>query len=243
MALSFQEIVNYRRSVRVYDDTKSISDEVVAECLRLASLAPNSSNMQLWEFYHITDKTILQKLTKACLNQNAASTASQMVVFVVRKDKWRQRAKQNFDFIDQQFKSLPKGKFENREKMAKNYYTKLIPAVYFDFWGILGFFKKIIFNVYGIFKPTYRQVSSGDIRVVAHKSCALAAQTFMLAMAAEKYDTCPMEGFDSALVKKALHLPFAAEINMIVSCGIRNEEKGIYGERFRIPFDEIYHKI
>lgn len=243
MSLPFHEAVAYRRSVRVYDPTQPYQSEIVTECLRLASLAPNSSNMQLWEFYHVTDKKILEQLATACLNQNAAKTAQEMVVFVVRKDLWKKRAQQNYTFIDNQFKSLPKGMYENREKMAKNYYTKLIPAVYTDFLGILGFFKKIVFSVYGLFKPTYRQVTANDMRVVAHKSCALAAQTFMLAMASEKYDTCPMEGFDSVLAKKALQLPFGAEINMIVSCGIRNEEKGVYGERFRIPFEEVYHKI
>ena len=34
------------------------------------------------------------------------------------------------------------------------------------------------------------------MRVTAHKSCALAAQTFMIAMANEGYDTCPLEGLD-----------------------------------------------
>jgi nitroreductase len=45
------------------------------------------------------------------------------------------------------------------------------------------------------------QVSENDARIVAHKSCGLAAQTFMVAMANEEYDTCPMEGFDSKRVK------------------------------------------
>jgi nitroreductase len=77
------------------------------------------------------------------------------------------------------------------------------------------------------------------MRAVVHKSCALAAQTFMLAMAEKGYDTCPMEGFDSKLVKKMLDLPRGTNINMIISCGIRKEE-GIWGERCRVPFEEVY---
>ena len=72
------------------------------------------------------------------------------------------------------------------------------------------------------------------------KSCNW--QAFMLAMANEKYDTCPMEGFDGRKVKNILKLPYGAEINMVVSCGIR-EENGVWGERMRIPFDEVYNKI
>jgi nitroreductase len=80
------------------------------------------------------------------------------------------------------------------------------------------------------------------MRVVVHKTCALAAQTFMLAMANEMYDTCPMEGFDSRRLKSILNLPFGAEINMVVACGIANED-GIWGDRMRIPFDEVYRDI
>jgi len=80
------------------------------------------------------------------------------------------------------------------------------------------------------------------MRIVAHKTCALAAENFMISMAAEGYDTCPMEGLDTLRVKNLLGLPFGAEINMIVSCGIR-DPKGVYGERFRIPFQEIYKEV
>jgi nitroreductase len=77
------------------------------------------------------------------------------------------------------------------------------------------------------------------MRIVAHKSAGLAAQTFMLSMASEGYDTCPMEGIDTLRIKKLLKLPFSTEINMVISCGIRTSN-GIYGNRFRIPFNEVY---
>ena len=64
----------------------------------------------------------------------------------------------------------------------------------------------------------------------------------MISMAAINYDTCPMEGFDSLRVKNILKLPASAEINMIIGCGLR-DENGIYGERFRIPFEDVYFKI
>ena len=88
----------------------------------------------------------------------------------------------------------------------------------------------------------YRQSRLSDMRIVAHKSTALAAQNFMISMAAIGYDTCPMEGFDSRRVKQILNLPYSAEITMIISCGIR-DEKGIYGPQFRVPFEEVYFKI
>ena len=80
------------------------------------------------------------------------------------------------------------------------------------------------------------------MRIVAHKTCGLAAQNFMISMAAIDYDTCPMEGTDTWRIKKLLGLPKASEINMLVSCGIRKPE-GIYGKRFRIPFEKVYTEV
>ena len=80
------------------------------------------------------------------------------------------------------------------------------------------------------------------MKAVVHKSCALAVQTFMIAMAEAGYNTCPLEGFDSKLIKKALHLPYDCQINMVITCGIRNE-KGVRGDRCRIPFEEVYHSV
>jgi nitroreductase len=117
-----------------------------------------------------------------------------------------------------------------------------MPFLYFLFLGVIGFLRKIMVIIVGLFRPITYQVSECDMRVVFHKSCALAAQTFMLALANEGYDTCPMEGFDSKRVKSILNLPMGAEINMIVSCGIR-DEGGVLGDRIRISFDEVYYRI
>jgi nitroreductase len=61
------------------------------------------------------------------------------------------------------------------------------------------------------------------MRIVAHKSAALAAENFMISMAAINYDSCPMEGFDSLRVKKILKLPQSSEINMVIACGLQDE--------------------
>lgn len=237
------EAIHFRRSVRVYDLEKSIDKNIVKKCLEQASLAPNSSNLQLWEFYHITSKDIIDKIAPFCFNQNAAKTAQQMVVFVTRKDLWKQRAKANLGFLDSTFGANNKKENQSkREQIARKYYEKIIPFAYADFYGILGLFKYLLILILGIFKPIYRQVRHSDMRIVAHKTCGLAAQNFMISMAAEGYDTCPMEGSDTWRVKNVLGLPFGSEINMIVSCGIR-DEKGVYGKRFRIPFEEIYKEV
>ncbi|WP_042010582.1 nitroreductase family protein, partial [Capnocytophaga canis] len=202
-----------------------------------------SSNMQLWEAYHVTDESVLKKLTEACLSQSAAKTAQQMVVFVTRQDLYKERAKAILEFEKGNVqRNSPSERQAKRIKDRETYYGKLMPFLYHRCFGLLGWVRKIMVLSIGLFRPIVRQVSEAEVRTVVHKSCALAVQTFMIAMAEKQYDTCPLEGFDSKLVKKALKLPSGVEINMIITCGIR-KEGGIWGERFRVPFEEIYHQV
>ncbi len=235
--LTVSEAIAFRRSVRNYTD-EALDDKLVEKCIENATLAPNSSNMQLWEFIHVKNTKLKDLLNTACFKQQASRTAERFVVVVVRRDLWKKRAKANAEFIAQN-KAETESQIR-RKKFALRYYQKLMPTIYgFDNLGLLSSIKKISTWVSGIFRPIYRQVSISDMRIVTHKSAGLAAQNFMLSMAELEYDTCPMEGFDSRLVKKALNLPKKAEINMILACGKRSET-GIYGKRFRVPFKEVY---
>lgn len=237
------KILEHRRSVRIFSDTKVIDPDEIKDCLRQATLAPTSSNMQLWQFIHLVDGSWREKLTKACLNQTAASTAQQWVVFVTRQDLFRSRARFILDFEkDNIVRNSPKEKQKKRIAVREVYYGKLMPFLYGRFFRLLGIIRKVTVNVMGVFRPVVREVSESQMRTVVHKSCALAAQTFMLAMAEKGYDTCPMEGFDSKMVKKLLLLPRGTDINMIISCGIREGNSGIWGDRCRVPFEAVYDR-
>lgn len=242
MEKTVSQAIAYRRSVRVFKADAPLDTEKVKTCLEQATLAPTSSNLQLWEFYHITTPEVKAQLSEACLGQNAAKTAQQLVVVVARRDLYKKRAKQNIEFLRSVYGDKPESEYTRREKFAMSYYKKLIPTLYGDFLGILGALKYMIFWVTGLFRPVYRQVRKSDLRIVAHKSAGLAAQNFMLSMAAIGYDTCPMEGSDTKRIKKLLKLPAAAEINMVIGCGIR-AENGIYGPRFRVPFSSVYTSV
>ena len=84
----FIKIVESRRSVRIFTEEK-IKEEDFTKCLDLALLAPNSSNLQVWEFYWVKTNSLKEKLREYCLNQSAARTAQELVVCVARPDKWR----------------------------------------------------------------------------------------------------------------------------------------------------------
>jgi len=237
MEKTVSEAIEYRRSIRKFDPEKELDVNVVKKCLINATLAPNSSNLQLWEFYHITDKNLLSKISESCFGQPAAKTAKQIVVTVVRKDLWKNRANDNLNFFKSKKDSLSDKEF----KLTQKYYKKVIPFVYKDFLGILSLSKYLFAFIVGFFRVMYRQLKRSDTRIVAHKSAALASQNFMISMAGFSYDTCPMEGFDSIKIKRILNLNSKSEINMIIGCGIRLEE-GVYGERFRIPFEKVYYR-
>ena len=239
MKKEFDKIVRIRRSVRRYKKTE-INDDDVKDSILHASLAPNSSNLQLWEFYHVTSEKLMNRISEACFNQPAARTANQFVVIVTRKDLWNKRRIFNINTIKNKTRNTREKSLKNRD-LALKYYKYLIPTIYKEFFGLLGYIRYINAMIIGLFRPIYRQVTNSDMRVVAHKSSALAAQNFMLSMTSKGYDTCPMEGFDSLRVKRILSLPYSSEINMVISCGIRDDE-GVYGKQIRVPFDDIYFK-
>lgn len=231
----FQEIVEFRRSNRKFDAAVEVPDEVIKRSLDRSVLSPNSSNMQLWEFYWIKSPDMLQRLVPLCLGQQAAKTAKHMVVFVTRRDLWRKRADWHVDMIKRTIKGEP----DRVQKMALNYYGKMMPLLYAqDPFGILALIRKSISFFTALFRPFYRSGGKASQRIVVHKSCALAAQTFMLSIAAEGFHSCPMEGFDEVRVRKALGLPRGAEINMIISVG-KGTEAGIWGPRYRVPNEEV----
>ena len=232
----FDEIVKMRRSTRAFDLEQATPDDVVQRSLERAILAPNSSNMQLWQFIWVRSEEQRKALVPLCMGQNAAKTASHLVVFLTRHSGWRQRAQWNLEQSakDPQISGSPR-----RLKQLQQYYGRLMPLAYLR--DPLGFFTVVrlltTFFV-GLLRPMIRYGGKADQRIVLHKSCALAAQTFMLSVTAEGFDSCPMEGFDRVRVARALGLPRDAEICMIVAVG-KGTGAGIYGERKRLPLDQV----
>ena len=66
MEKTTSDAIAYRRSVRLYKN-QNIDSEKVKQCLRNASIAPTSSNLQLWEFHHIISKDKMAKISRHVL--------------------------------------------------------------------------------------------------------------------------------------------------------------------------------
>src|SRR3990167_128269 len=221
----FRQVVESRRSVRKFTDRK-IPKDVLDACLDLALLAPSSCNLQPWEFHVVQSPEKKQKLVEACMSQNAATTAAELIVVVARTQNWPEIAKLNIE-------QWPQDKIP---KHWKDFYTK---GVKFTYWQgplhSIGAIKKAATSVAGLFRPMPRgPFTKSDMRVWAIKSVALAAQNLMLAFRAYGFDSCPMEGMDENRVRKLLDLPRDAEVVMVVGAGERATD-GVYFPR--VKFD------
>lgn len=221
---AFSQVVQSRRSVRVFTDEK-IPDAVVEKCLDLALIAPNSSNLQPWDFYWVKSPEKMTKLKEYCLNQPAAKTAPTLIVCVARPDNWKRGQKINLDFMKTQ-SEVPAS--------LKSYYKKIVPFYYGNGpLHILAPFKSLLMGVLGLFRVIPRgPFGKKGNTLWATKTVSLACENLMLAFRAAGYDTCPMEGFDEVRVKKLLSIPRGAAVTMVISAGKR-APNGVYAPRIR----------
>lgn len=227
----FEKVLKSRRSVRVYQD-EPIPEEIIQKILDAALLAPNSSNLQPWEFHWPKSESTKKQIAKACMSQPAATTAPEMIVCVARTGTWKKHQKMMLELFN-----------ENRDQVpaaALAYYEKIVPLVYNQGpFGIFFPFKWLLMNIRGLFTPTPREpVSMADMKLWAVKSTALACENIMLTARALGYDSCPMEGYDRSMVKRILKLPSDAVPMMVISLGKRSEN-GVYGEQVRFDREQF----
>jgi len=229
----FRKVVESRRSVRRFTD-EEVPLSVIDDCLDLAMLAPNSSNLQPWEFYVVRSPDLKAKLAEACLGQNAATTASALIPVIARTNTWKDAARRNIDYWPE----------DTMPKIVRTYYSKVAPIHYNQGpFGVLGLAKKAVGLVAGLKRAVPRgPYSIAEMQAWAVKSTALAAENMMLAFRAHGYDTCPMEGFDEHRVRKLLNLPPDAIVTMILGVG-RRAPNGIYHRRYRFPREEFVHYL
>lgn len=80
-----QELCEKRRSIRYFDDKKTITMEEVLELLKLAQLAPSVENIQPWHFHVIFDTAVRSRIMQASCYGNFILGAA--VFIVVTCDK------------------------------------------------------------------------------------------------------------------------------------------------------------
>jgi nitroreductase len=229
--MEFFEAVKSRRSIRAYTD-ETVPESVVERALDAALLAPNSSNMQTWGFYWVRSPREKSLLIQACMNQGAARTAQELVVVVAEPRRWKENRQEMLRILNE----------NQAPKFALDYYSKLIPFTYGLRW--LAPLKWLLFCVAGWFRPMVRRPWSGrDVEEVSIKSAALASENFMLAVTAQGYSTCPMEGFDEVRVRRLLGLSRSDRVVMVISVGKENAARGVWGPQIRFSREKFIKRV
>lgn len=231
--MDFFEAASKRRSIRKYTE-EVVSDEIIHKAIDAAILAPNSSNTQTWDFHWVKSEEKKKKLVAYCLNQSAARTAKHLIVVTADPKNWKRSQKPLIEWVEK----------AKAPKLVITYYRNLIPATYR--WGFLntwGYVKGLMYFIAGLFRPITRGPNTlRDLQEVAIKSAALASENFVLAISAQGYSTCMMEGFDECRVKRLLKLSYTTRVVMVISVG-RESDRGTWGPQFRLPKSEVLHIV
>ncbi len=224
-AATFHQIVDSRRSIRAFLP-EAVPQEVLDRCLDSALKAPSSSNLQHWEFVILRSPEVRAEANRVCLDQKLLQSAPLLLALVTHTHTW----KRNCRFILETLET--RGILR---KSQRRYWGSLIPWMYRqDPLGVFGLFKRLSSRIISFFRPIPSLYSKSDLRATAHKSTALAAATFMLALRAEGYDSCPLEGFDPWRAHKLLRLPQEAEVCMFLAIGKRADQ-AIWWDRILVP--------
>lgn len=207
------------------------------DCLRDATLAPSSSNLQVYELHWIRDAGVKEQVAKACLAQPAAMSAGEITVVVARGDLWKVNLEKLVNLMTHDGTKPLDGPL-------KEYYTKIVPMLLrTDPLGVYNTIRRILYWYKGRTEPFMRTpVNRGDHRIYAHVQASLAAQTLMLSIAAHGYDSCPIGGMDKKRIAKTLNLPSSAEVSLVIAAG-RGLPEGLYGPRVRLKNSDLVKEV
>jgi len=224
-AATFHRIAAERRTIRAFLPDP-VPQDVLDRCLDSALRAASSSNLQPWEFLILKDPEVRKQANAICFEQRGPQTAPVLIAIVTHRETCQRHCRFILDTLKER---------GILRKSQQQYWGRQMPLLYLQGpFGIFGLLKKAVSRVSSLFRPTHNMLSRADLRVMTHKSTALAASTFMLALKAEGFDSCPMEGFDPWRARKLLKLPRGAEVCMFLAVGKRAEH-GLWWERILVP--------
>jgi len=82
-------VMKARKSVRVFDSNATISKEEIAEMLKLATIAPSSSNLQSWSFIVFQDSELKKELKEIANNQAQVEDSSAVIAVLGNIDAYK----------------------------------------------------------------------------------------------------------------------------------------------------------
>jgi nitroreductase len=203
-----------RRAIRAFEavDIPASTRDLL---LQSARQAPSSFNMQPYRLYWVESAAQRAAVARLCMSQNAAQTASALVVAVADIGGLRSTAQLQAAWMRQT--SFPERQVREYVRMARIGRIIFMPGPL----NLFGAFKGLLFGLLHAFKTMGSPpVTRNDMFKWAGKSTALACQNLMIAAEAVGLNTCPMEGFDGQRLGSYLGLSRKRqEIVMVIAIG------------------------
>lgn len=82
--MEFKEALHFRHACKVFDEYKIIEEDDFTAILEAGRLSPSSFGLEHWEFEIIRDKTLREKIRKACWDQVQITSASELIVIYAK---------------------------------------------------------------------------------------------------------------------------------------------------------------
>ena len=203
-----------RRAIRGFEPV-AIPVSTRELLLQSARQAPSSFNTQPYRLYWVESAAKRDAVAKLCMSQNAAKTASALVVAVADLGSLRSTSEMQAAWMRQS--NFPERKIREYERTARIGRIIFTPGPL----NLFGRLKEALFRLLHILvtmgmPPITRQ----DMFKWAGKSTALACENLMIAAEAVGLNTCPMEGFDGQRLARYLGLSQKyQEIVMVIAVG------------------------
>ena len=203
-----------RRAIRAFEPVV-IPGSTRDLLLQSARRAPSSFNSQPYRLYWVESAAKRDAVAELCMSQNAAKTASALVVAVADLGSSRSTSEMQAAWMRQT--GFPERKIREYERTARIGRIIFTPGPL----NLFGRLKQALFRLLHIvmtmgMPPITRQ----DMFKWAGKSTALACENLMIAAEAVGLNTCPMEGFDGQRLARYLGLSQKCqEIVMVIAIG------------------------
>jgi len=108
MTNDFTKAMDFRHACKLFDETKTISDEDMTYILEAGRKSPSSFGMEGWKFLVITNKALKEKLRPACWDQVQITSCSHLVIILAAIENVKVKS------------GIPEKRFARREMPREN---------------------------------------------------------------------------------------------------------------------------
>lgn len=122
MRNDFEKAMHFRHACKIFDTTKSISDEDLNFILEAGRLSPSSFGVEHWHFFVIDNPSMKEEIQKVAWNQAQITTSSKLIAITYKKNvrSSDEYIKNEFDKFEypQMIKDMYKNWIDPRDDLA-----------------------------------------------------------------------------------------------------------------------------